>query len=116
MRKFLGVDCTKEQEKFVKKWLHDSYNQGKVYYHPSLKDCSRYMYENDDYDADAYEYGFLSKRTDLTDEEIQEMVDDMWIRICSMYDCTGKRFTRYIHTHRNPNGLVTFVHAMGLDV
>ena len=116
MRKFLGVDCTKEQEKFIKKWLHDSYNQGKVYYHPSLKDCSRCMYKNDDYDADVYEYGFLSRRTDLTDEEIEELVEDMRMVINSPYDCTGQRFTRYISTHRNPNGLVSFVHAMGLDV
>lgn len=53
----------------------------------------------------------------LTDDEVQEFVDEcMTVRIFSDYDCTGKAFTRWIDWHRNPCGLISFVHAMSVDL
>jgi hypothetical protein len=51
-----------------------------------------------------------------TDAEIQQWCDEQVVRICSDYDCTGYSFTRWISWHRNPCGLVSYVHAMALDV
>ncbi len=53
---------------------------------------------------------------DATDAEIQEWCDDQVVRIYSDYDCTGRAFTRWISWHRNPCGLVSYVHAMALDI
>lgn len=36
--------------------------------------------------------------------------------IHSPYDCTGLLFTRYIHGHRNPNGMISVIHGLGRDV
>lgn len=112
--KFWGIEMSKKQVKICKKVLKGHAKAARPT--PSLQDEPRYTYKTDDYDSDLIEYGFLSHRTDLTDEEIQEMVDDMRLVICSWYDCTGQRFTQWITTHRNPSGLVSYVHCMGLDV
>lgn len=54
---------------------------------------------------------------DLTDEEINQFFnDEMWVRIYSDYDCTGRSFTRFIHWHRNPCGLISYQHHMGIDI
>lgn len=61
------------------------------------------------------EYGFL--RGDYSDEEMQEFVDSIRIRPhYSAYDCTGEAFTICISWHRNPSGLISIVHHIGLDV
>ena len=53
----------------------------------------------------------------LTDDDIREFVDEcMTVRIYADYDCTGQSFTRWIDWHRNPCGLISYVHAMALDV
>ena len=65
------------------------------------------------------EYGLLGFDEDWTDEEIGEWFEEhMAIRIPSwMYwDCTGCAFTQDIRWHRNPCGLVSFVHRIGYDV
>lgn len=62
-----------------------------------------------------YRVGMFDPMDD-TDEELQEWFDEMRIVINSDYDCTGRAFTRYISWHRNPNGMVSYVHALGLDV
>lgn len=62
-----------------------------------------------------YHIGIMDPESD-TDAEIQEYFDGMVVEIHSAYDCTGRPFTRYIHWHRNPNGMVSYVHAMTLDV
>lgn len=105
-------------DKFMKKLLKDWYKRkhrgnGDVL-DGSLLNEPRLAY--DERDDGCTEFGFLSERTDLTDEEIEEMVEDMTLRIFSLYDCTGKYFTKWIHTYRNPCGLVSYVHVMGLDV
>lgn len=54
---------------------------------------------------------------DLTDSEINEWINDnMEVRIFSDYDCTGKPFTVSINWHRNPCGLISYVHNMALDI
>lgn len=54
---------------------------------------------------------------ELTDADISRFFrDHMAITINSCYDCTGKPFTRYIDWHRNPDGAISFVHSVALDV
>lgn len=72
-------------------------------------------------------YGFLSGDDftfyydvdtvdDLTDEEIDEWFEEnMKVRICSPFDCTGKLFTWVIDWHRNPCGAISYVHKMVYD-
>ena len=52
-----------------------------------------------------------------TDEEIEEyiMCEVGYPPICSPYDCTGKRFTRWCSWKRKPCGIV-MIHSWGLDV
>lgn len=80
-----------------------------------ITEVSRYYYDREDYDSSFCEF-WLEDLQGWTDEDIKEYVEDMWERINSPYDCTGKRFTIYIHWHRNPCGLVSFVHYMGIDL
>lgn len=114
---YLGIELNDKQWKFVKKIEKDRYKRNHRGYTPqgSMMDMPHTSAERYD-DESMIEYGFISKRTDLTDDEIEEWVDDNTIRIYSPYDCTGQIFTRWIETHRNPNGLASFVHHMGLDV
>ena len=67
-----------------------------------------------DYDPEEGEWGAY---TSLTDEEIREWVmDNMWVSIYSDYDCTGREFTTSITWHRNPSGLISYIHSMALDI
>lgn len=52
-----------------------------------------------------------------TEEEIEDLVENDvgYPPICSPYDCTGKRFTRWITVHKVPAGFAV-VHSWGLDV
>lgn len=80
----------------------------------SLRDKERVYQKEDDYEAWT-EYGFF-EADKMTDEEIQECINDMWITVNSPYDCTGKEFTMWITWHRNPCGLISVIHRKGLDV
>lgn len=62
-----------------------------------------------------YRIGILDPE-DATDEELREYFDGMRVVIDSPYDCTGRAFTSHISWHRNPCGLVSYVHAMAVDV
>ena len=53
--------------------------------------------------------------SETLDEEIEEIVRSMEVRICSPYDCTGKLFTHYLEWKRVEAGLCV-VHCLGLDV
>ena len=79
-----------------------------------LTEESRVMY--DEYGDDVTEYGFIKGSEDWTDDEIEMWRKTSWIRIYSPYDCTGRLFTCWITCHRNPNGVVSFVHRLGRDV
>ena len=64
------------------------------------------------------EYGILPEDgTETTDEEIREYIRDYieLPEINSPYDCTGKRFTRWVDYKRTPAGIV-IIHAIGLDI
>lgn len=61
--------------------------------------------------------GAWERYMSLTNDDIHEFVNDcMVVNIFSDYDCTGRSFTRYVHWHRNPCGLISYVHAMTIDV
>ena len=85
---------------------------------PLIQEERCYIREYDGCDADKIFYGFaVLDDENMTDEEIRkELYDNMEVRICSPYDCTGQWFTRWIDFHRNPNGMISYVHNMGLDV
>lgn len=70
------------------------------------------------YDYDKDEFGSVEEvYLDLTDDEIDEWFEEnMAIRIHSDYDCTGRSFTRWIDWHRNPDGSISYVHSVGIDV
>lgn len=53
----------------------------------------------------------------VTEDEIREYAEDAvgYPPICSPYDCTGKRFTRWITVKRVPAGFAV-IHSWGLDV
>lgn len=78
----------------------------------SLRFKRRYRYEDEGWK----EYGFIWFNDSETDEDVQEWFDDnMVIRIYSDYDCTGRPFTFTLDWHRNPNGLVSFIHHVLID-
>ena len=63
-------------------------------------------------------YDFCLMSDDVkTEDEIREMAEAAvgYPPICSAYDCTGKRFTRWITVHKVPAGFAV-VHSWGLDV
>ena len=119
MFNYLDVDLNRQQWEIVKKIEKDSYKRTHRGHRDTLKksllDEPRIYSANEDWET-YKEFGFLSHRTDLTDDEINELVEDMRMIICSPYDCTGKHFTRWIETHRNPSGLVSYIHTIGIDV
>lgn len=62
-------------------------------------------------------YDLAETTDDLTDEDIDEWFEGhMAIRIHSDYDCTGRAYTQWIDWHRNPDGSISYVHQVGLDV
>ena len=76
-------------------------------------ECRWYQKENE---FEAWtEYGFFEAEG-MSDEEIQECIDDMRIVICSPYDCTGRELTLWIDWHRNPCGLISVIHRKAIDV
>ena len=79
-----------------------------------LTEEARYYSGEEDWESYT-EYGFL-RGTDYTDAELEEIREDMWLRVTSPYDCSGQRFTRWITFHRNPCGLISYTHRIGIDV
>lgn len=70
---------------------------------------------------DWVEYGFTQIDPEdaalATDAEIDEWFEEcMAVRIHSDHDCTGRAFTRFIDWHRNPDGRISYVHHMALDI
>lgn len=67
-------------------------------------------------DWDSYtEYGFLHG-TGYTDEELDEIREESRLRVTSPYDCSGQHFTMWLIFHRNPSGLISYTHRIGIDV
>ena len=73
--------------------------------------CDRVRYNDDDTRT---EYGFFVG-TGWTDDEIKEELELMKYEINSPYDCTGRPYTIIIKWHRNPSGLISYVHWIGYD-
>ena len=100
--------------KTAKKLLKKFFKQQPATTMKSLLQEPRKMYK----DEALKEYGFLPDFLwQESDKEIEKYIyEEMWICICSPYDCTGELFTQWITFHRNPCGAISFVHCMGLDV
>lgn len=80
----------------------------------SLREADRVMTE--DGEEGWTEYGFYALDSSMTNDEISEWFEEnVVVRIWSDYDCTGKPFTAWLHWHRNPCGLVSFVHYLSID-
>ena len=104
----------RQQIKLLKKALRKAFTKrGTDHLTKPLWVEDRVVYDPDDEET-CYIYGYIYG--DRTDEELETWKECEWCYINSWYDCTGQWFTRYIHTHRNPNGRITFVHCKGLDV
>ena len=80
----------------------------------SMRDDWRHVWDEDG------EGGFdfcLMPDVGETEDQIRELAEYAvgYPPICSPYDCTGKRFTRWITVHKVPAGFAV-VHSWGLDV
>lgn len=78
----------------------------------------RHVYD-DDYEGGKH-FCLLPDRPEdpYTDDEIREYIEDSDVyygRVNSPYDCTGKRFTRWISWKRTPAG-IALIHSWGLDI
>lgn len=66
------------------------------------------------------EYGILPETYHFTEEEGEDLDRALYhlfgYEIHSPFDCTGLKFTISIHGHRNPNGKISVIHRMAIDV
>lgn len=133
IREFAGEmkDCfstEKKWRKFMKKWYLTEYRKDLNYAEHILNKHAQPLTAKGRTYCDEYEeyteYGFMANYKgepingdEYTDEDIREFIDDnMRMRIYSPYDCTGKPFTLWIDWHRNPSGLISYRHRIGIDV
>lgn len=114
--RYIGLDriSDEKQREIIKRIIKKNSNQGEAREALPLTDAARVGYSDD---CDNWvEYGFL-KGKDYSDDEVREILDEaVRYNIYSPYDCTGKAFTLWIDWHRNPSGLISYVHHVGLDV
>lgn len=75
-----------------------------------------HVHYDDNYES-WYEYGFYDPE-DYSDDELDDLLRQELGReyIWTPYDCTGQAFTSWIHWHRCPNGMISVVHRVCLDV
>ncbi len=110
------IELTREQEKVWRKILKEDYKRnhggGMREVKPLVKELRIRADEDDEYWT---EYGLFDGRG-LTDEDIEEIIDSYRYIIRSPYDCTGLPHTCWITWHRNPTGLISYIHRVGLDV
>lgn len=80
----------------------------------SMRDEWRHVYSADG--EDGYDYRILPDNGE-TEEEIEAMIEETigYGPVRGPYDCTGKRFTRWISAKRVPTGFAV-IHSWGLDV
>lgn len=105
----------KKQEKLLKKLIKKAYKQKMRKQIVSLLEKVRYNYKS--YDDVYTEYGFLPKCIN-NDEDAEEYFREYYFlrNVFSNYDCTGAHFTLLYKLHRNPCGIYSFVHTIGIDV
>lgn len=111
-----GITTTRKKARKIARKLYEA-ERGHKILRGQNKAPLRYV-ERERYDDDGFgktRYGFLTG-TGYTDEDLQELFDEMRIRPrYAAYDCTGDPFTIYITWHRNPSGLISYVHRIGYD-
>lgn len=116
------------------RWLKEQYKEYGQYVLKdrlahSISDGTMWQRFHADGDGESWSYyGFVmgeefsdwydaETTAELTDSDIAEWFEDhMAVRIYSDYDCTGRAFTQGIDWHRNPDGSISYVHHMALDV
>lgn len=103
-------------DRMVKKMLKQLAKQRPASPILSLQDDLHVLYDKDN--QGWKEYGFYELEEDYTDKEIDEL---LWEEIgreytWTPYDCTGQAFTCWIHWHRCPNGMISVVHRVCLDI
>lgn len=112
IRYFNGMTEDKAIRKFARKYFKQSPARARL----SLLEESRIGDTERNYDAFT-EYGFLpEKYNSWSDEDIEDLIEDMREHVTGPYDCTGQRFTMWIRWHRNPGGRISVVHRFGIDV
>lgn len=112
--KLYGVELdgmSKRQVKAIKKWFRDRVHNLPDRLADPIWAETRYLWDSDGYGVT--EYGIL---WDMTDEEIEDWRADHWRYGSVIYDCTGELCTRHMHFHRNPEGVVSYIHYMVVDV
>ena len=79
-----------------------------------MREDWRHVYSEDG--EDGYDYRILPDNGE-TEEEIEAMIEETigYGPVRGLYDCTGKRFTRWISVKRVPAGFAV-IHSWGLDV
>lgn len=84
---------------------------------PSLLVAPHAYCSDDDWEC-YIEFGFLPDYTrTYSDEEVEEWIDDrMRMRVTVPWDCSGQLFTSWIDWHRNPSGLISYRHCIGIDI
>ena len=80
----------------------------------SMQEDWHYVTTDKKYGETWAEIGFFEAEG-MTDEEIQEYVDEMKMYVTSPYDCSGQVFTWLISWHRNPCGWISVVHRKAID-
>ena len=113
----LDREMFKDEKQFrkFKKILRKHYSQGVPKEVRPLTEESRIGDFGGLYEECFTEYGFL-RGTDYTDEELDEIREDMRLRVTSPYDCSGQHFTMWLTFHRNPSGLISYIHRIGTDI
>ena len=107
------IELTREQEKVWHKILKKAYNKREM---REIKPLTKEHRIRADEDGEYWtEYGLFDGRG-LTDEDIEEIIDSYRYIVRSPYDCTGLPTTCWITWHRNPTGLISYIHCVGLDV
>lgn len=115
---FFAEEYGRDSDKYknMKRAAKKSLNRGDDYEWDSMIDSPRSGCGDDNWDT-MVQYGFFDGHN-KSDADVREFIDE-YIRIrppYSPYDCTGRPFTMYVHWHRNPSGLISFVNHIGLDV
>ena len=84
---------------------------------PSLLDAPHTYCSDDDWEH-YIEFGFLPDYTrTYSDEEVEDWIDDrMRMRVTVPWDCSGQLFSAWIDWHRNPSGLISYRHCIGIDI
>lgn len=110
------VKSEKDLIKLFEKRTYKSIHGGMAKPVFSLQEDTRIHCDDNEYGDSFREYGFIKGSENWSDEDIKYWIDSEWIDIRSPYDCTGKIFTAYIGYHRNPNGIISFIHCKSLDI